>query len=70
MSRSRRNLVVGVVLTLGFVVGISLVLLGGGDDDGAPGTSPEPVDASGAPTSAPMEPGAPLPLDDLSLAAV
>ena len=54
MSRSRRNLVVGVVLTLGFVVGMSLVLLGGGDDDGAPGTSPEPVDASGAPTSAPM----------------
>lgn len=70
MTRGRRNLVVGVVLALGFVVGISLVLLGGGDDSAEPGTTTEPVDASRAPASAPMEPGAPLPLDDLSLAAV
>lgn len=70
MTRGRRNLVVGVVLIVGFLIGLSLVLVGGGDDSADRSPGPESTDASGAPTSAPMEPGAPLPLDDLSLAAV
>ena len=66
MTRGRRNLVVGVVLILGFVAGLALVLLGGDDD--VPSAADPTITSTTTP--APMEPGAPLPLDDLSQAAV
>jgi hypothetical protein len=71
VTRSRRNLVVGAVLAVGFVVGLSLVLLGGEDEEptGDDGTA-QPTDPSDTTTSAPLEPGAPLPLDDLSQPAI
>jgi hypothetical protein len=58
VTRRRRNIVVAIVLGVGLVVGVALVVTGG-DDTPAPTTA--------APTTAPS---APLPLDDLSSAAI
>ncbi len=58
MTRRRRNIVVAIVLGVGLVVGVALVVTGGDDP---PPTTTE------APTTAPL---APLPLDDLSGAAI
>lgn len=71
MTRSRRNLVVGAVLAVGFVVGLSLVLFGGEDDEPAgDDRASQPTDPANTTTSEPLEPGAPLPLGDLSQPAV
>jgi hypothetical protein len=59
VTRRRRNTVVAIVLGVGLVVGVALVVTGG--DDPSTSTTTE------APTSAPS---APLPLDDLSSAAI
>jgi hypothetical protein len=64
MTRWQRNVAAGV-LGVGLVVGLGLVVFGGPNDDGAASTTTVAGDEP-----APGSSGAPLPLEDLSAAAV
>lgn len=67
MTRSRRNVAVGVVLAAGLVLGVVLVVAGGSGDDDAPDRAERTTTSSIAPSAAATEP---LPLDDLTQAGV
>lgn len=67
-ARRRTNVVIGVVLFAGLVVALGLIILGG--DDGSSDDTTTTAPSSSAPTTEPSTPGATLPLDDVSAAAV
>lgn len=65
MTRSRRNVVVALLLAAGLVAGLALVLFGGDDRSGD--TDRSTTSSSAPSTTAPSDP---LPLDDTSQAAI